>query len=107
MAEVQKLAEVIRAKGIVLGETEVGREFAMKCLHPSDPAVTCQGVPDGGCMPTFMHNYQYVTTIEPAPTGTTTWETDIVLLPHPRHIGYARTTTQGVAGTSYATFVNT
>lgn len=48
-----------------------------------------------------------MTTIEPASTGTTTWETDIVLLPHPRHIGYAKTTTLGVSGTSYVTFVNT
>lgn len=48
-----------------------------------------------------------MTTIEPASTGTTTWETDIVLLPHPRHIGYAKTTTQGVAGTTHVTFVNT
>lgn len=90
MSEVQKLAEVIRAKGIALGDTPVGQEFCLKALHPSDSAATCQGVPDGGSLPTFVHNYQYVSTFG-LPTGGDTAKTysgDLVLYPHPRHMGY-------------------
>lgn len=93
MSEVQKLAEVIRGKGIALGDTPVGQEFCLKALHPSDSAATCHGVPDGGSLPTFVHNYQYVSTFG-LPSGgdtTKTYTGDLVLYPHPRHMGYVQT----------------
>lgn len=106
MSEVQKLSQVIAAKGIALGETEVGKEFALKCLHPSDPTAACVGVPDGGCLPTFMHNYQYTYTIgAPDPTKPT-WDADVVLLPHPYHMGYSLMKSES-AGGDVALFVNT
>lgn len=89
MSEVQKLSQVIAAKGVLLGETEVGKEFALKCLHPSDPTASCVGVPDGGCLPTFMHNYQYTYTIGTTDPSKPTWDADVVIIPHPYHLGYA------------------
>lgn len=90
MSEVQKLREVIAGKGIALGDTPAGQEFCLKALHPSDPTAVCQGVPDGGSLPTFVHNYQYVATFgKPGgESATSPWSADLVLLPHPRHFGY-------------------
>lgn len=79
-----------------LGETELGAQWCLKALHPSDTVVQAPGVPDENCMSTVVLNYQTVHSITvPAGTGDG-WQCDVQLTPHP--IQFARYSTATSAG---------
>lgn len=89
-----------------LGLTENGRLWCMKALHPADPAVVLEGIPDQASCPTVMLNFQSSYTISPAAAATGTWSFDSTLLPHPvNFMAASKTDSVCATGRSYS-FLN-
>lgn len=82
----------------MFGDTPTGRDWCIKALHPSDPAVSVAGVPDQSCASTVFLNWQQTNNIlPPSSTSSSTWSADIHVLPTPFEFGNARTTQSGEA----------
>lgn len=80
----------------MFGDTPTGRDWCIKALHPSDPAVSVVGVPDQSCASTVFLNWQQTNNIlPPSSTSTSTWSADIHVLPTPFEFGNARATQSG------------
>lgn len=77
-----KLRELLNSYGRGFGDTENGKAWCIKALHPSDPLTDVRGVPDQTCMPTTVLNYQQQYGIN-APTANKKWECEIYLLSDP------------------------
>jgi hypothetical protein len=81
------------------GDTPNGRDWCIKALHPSDPAVSITGVPDQSCASTVFVNWQQTTTlVAPAASSGTaqSWGSNIMILPTPSTFGrYTSTTDNG------------
>jgi len=93
MAADNKLKELIMARGLALGETESGRQWCVKALHPAEPLVTLAGIPDEDSYPVVFQNYaQSVTLLNPLPGNEGNWDADVFFFPHPYIIGAVRTT---------------
>lgn len=71
------------ARGNVLGETEAGRDWCIKALHPSDPLTEVRGIPDESASPSLLMNYQATYTMQPQSGSVGNWGFDATLLPHP------------------------
>jgi len=78
-----KLQPVIDSHGLQMGDTEDGRAWCLKALHPASPIVECRGIPDESAVPSAFLNYQSTYTFAPAVGATGTWQFDAALLPHP------------------------
>jgi hypothetical protein len=75
------LKEVIAGRNIVLGDTEDGKTWALKALHPADPLTEVRGVPDQSAVPSVQQNYQWtfsITSPVEAP-----YSVDAFFVPHP------------------------
>lgn len=79
----QKLGDLVRAQTRSLGDTEAGREWCLKALHPSDPIADPGGYPDGTTGSSIQMNYQSTYTLRPQTGATGTWSFDLTLLPNP------------------------
>jgi len=82
------LRTLLATKGVAT--TVSGANWLVKALHPSDPSVYCEGIPDNSCLPTVVQNFQ-MTKVLSAPEATTpsdTWAFNSTLLPHPVNFMY-------------------
>lgn len=81
----QKLRSIIDARALPMGESQTGRDWCIKALHPSDPLTQVRGIPDESAVPSVFLNYQsmYTLTAPTAAAATDTWNFDMALLPHP------------------------
>lgn len=96
---------MIQAKGSVLGDTETGKTWCIKALHPSDPLTDVQGIPDHFSGATTLLNWQRTYTITANTGATGTWDCDITIAPTPSHFGAARRSDS--TGATYYEIVNT
>ncbi len=103
--DAQKLRELIEAKNAPLGETDGGKLWCLKALHPSDPAVDIGGLPDQFSGATTCLNLQQVWPIKPDPGASGTYSVDILFNPDAVSFGYARVSDS--VGTRYVELVNT
>lgn len=78
----QKLRDVIAAHNLPMGQTDEGKDWCIKALHPSDPTTVVRGIPDRSALPSVFMGYQSTQVIE-SPDVNKPWEADIVLLPSP------------------------
>lgn len=82
-AETNKLKSIIQEQKSSLGSSPSGIAWCLKALHPSDPVIDCDGIPDKCSASTFLYNYQSQYTLSPAAGATGTWEFQAALLPNP------------------------
>lgn len=82
--------ELINVQSSLLSETEEGKAWCIKALHPADPVVQVQGIPDKNATPSVMMNYQTRVDLGTPDEESDTWNLDFALLPHPTHFGYVR-----------------
>lgn len=73
---------MIADHNLPLGQTENGKAWALKALHPSDPITTTRGIPDESCVPSVFMNYQSTYTVA-SKNGEDSWGFDMTLTPHP------------------------
>lgn len=85
----QKLGEIIRSQAQLLGDTDTGREWCLKALHPSDPATTGRGIPDGATGSSVILNYMSTYTLGPSSGSEGAWSFDMTLTPNPLVFGAA------------------
>lgn len=87
-----KLKDYIVQKNVVLGNTEDGKSWALKALHPADPLTEVRGIPDESAVPSVFQNFQMTYTLS-NPTASTAgnWEFDLFFLPSPVIFGAIRT----------------
>lgn len=86
------MRELINSKNLPFGETETGREWCIKALHPADPITTANGIPDASSCPSVFQNYQMSYNLQnPNPTAIGNWDADVFFYPHPYLIGAVRT----------------
>lgn len=87
-----KLKDYITQKNVVLGNTEEGKAWALKALHPADPLTEVRGIPDESAVPSVFQNFQMTYNIT-NPTASTVgvWEFDLYLFPSPVVMGALRT----------------
>jgi hypothetical protein len=87
-----KLKDYISQKNVVLGNTEEGKAWALKALHPADPLTEVRGIPDESAVPSVFQNFQMTYNIT-NPTASTVgvWEFDLFLFPSPVILGALRT----------------
>jgi len=90
-----KLRDIITAKGVPFGTTDTGSNWCIKALHPADPLLHVDGIPDQDAQPTVMLNKggEFVIT---APVGATpAWSCDLNMLPSAVTHGYYAATDNG------------
>jgi hypothetical protein len=93
------MRELIGTYGPMLGETEAGRDWCLKALHPADQLVSIEGVPDECSASTTIVNWQQVNKIGAQTGATGTWTADIMMLPAPDAFASIRTVDSvGTAG---------
>lgn len=98
-SQTQKLKDVINARNLGFGNTQPGKDWCIKALHPSDPITEVRGIPDRSAFPTVLQNYQmtYRFTCDSGATGT--WAFEAVQLPHPVQFAVIKVTDS--VGTRY------
>lgn len=79
--------------------------WALKALHPSDPAVDVRGLPDQFSGSTTALNFQQVVSVKPDPAATGTWSCDVLFNPDGVSFGYVRV--QDSIGVRYTELLNT
>jgi len=82
-----ELKGVINAFGRTLGATAQGQAWCLKALHPAEPSVVCEGLPDQFCHPVVQQNFQSIFPIKCGSGATGTWSFALQIIPHP--IGFA------------------
>jgi hypothetical protein len=92
------------SRGMELGQTDSGRDWCLKALHPSDPLTEVRGIPDRSAVPSAFINYQSVFNLSPAAGATGTWAFDGTLLPHP--VGFMNINKLDSVGSSFHDFMN-
>lgn len=85
-----KLKEVLNTKASTFGATEEGAAWCIKALHPSDPMVDVEGIPDESAVPSMFLNFQSTRTLSPQTGATGTWRCDGQLVPHPLSFGWVQ-----------------
>lgn len=88
----------------MFGDTDSGKAWCIKALHPSDPITGVYGIPDRSSAPSLVMNYQTTATITPAVGATGTWEVEMAVLPHP--IGFLWTHVTDSIGNRVGTVLN-
>jgi hypothetical protein len=87
-----KLKDYIIQKNVVLGNTDDGKAWALKALHPADPLTEVRGIPDESAVPSVFQNFQSTYTLSnPSLSTVGNWEFDLFLLPSPVVMGAIRT----------------
>jgi hypothetical protein len=82
---------LIEARSLPLGDTDEGRAWCLKALHPSDPLVEVRGIPDKSAVPSVFVNYQSTFALD-APAGAVgSWGFNLDFLAHP--VGFAHVNT--------------
>lgn len=105
-ANTYKLKEVIEAYKLPLGETESGKAWCLKALHPADPITEVMGVPDQTPSPVTVLNYQQASTII-NPGEDETWECELTFLNDPSIFCAVRTMTSAGDHTTVYNIHNT
>lgn len=101
-----KLKDLILARQIPLGTTESGKAWCLKALHPAEPLVTADGIPDEDSYPVVFQNYaQSVTLNNPTPAVSGNWDADVYFFPHPYIVGSVHTT-DSAGAESWSTILN-
>lgn len=94
------MREIIAAKQLPLGDTQAGKDWCLKALHPADPLTTLDGIPDEDSHCVVVQNFtQNITLTNPEPDSAGNWDADIFFYPHPYLIGAIRTVSAGGATT--------
>lgn len=107
MTTENKLSTLISDHSLPLGNTETGKAWALKALHPSDPITTTRGIPDESSVPSVFMNYQSTYVIEPpADANPAPWSFDMTVTPHP--VSFACYDENNANGqTNYTSLLNT
>lgn len=100
----QQLRTVIDAKGRAFGSTDNGKAWCIKALHPSDPVVEVNGIPDKSAVPSVFMNYQATYTLGTARADTNPWSFDAALVPNP--VGPLWATTNDGTNDHVTTYLN-
>lgn len=103
----QKLREVIEAYGSSLGNTEEGKAWCIKALHPSDPLTEVRGIPDRSAGCTVMLNFQQQVVIAPPTSSAGKWSSEINILPDPIQPLFHYDYDTGSAHAQFGNMVNT
>lgn len=87
-----KLRELIATKNLPMGSTPSGQAWCLKALHPAEPLVTSDGIPDQTSMSTVVQNYaqSYTVTNPLAGIHVGSWGFDLFIYPHPYIFGSLR-----------------
>lgn len=101
----QRLMEVIDSYKVALGETEEGRNWSLKALHPSDPICEVTGVPDQTSCPTTFLNWQQQATVTNPSQGV--WEATITFFADPSVFAHVVTTAPDGTGVVAYNIINT
>jgi len=81
---------LLSSKNIALGDTETGRAWALKALHPADPTCDVRGLPDQSSIPSVFQAYTKTFNLTNATPGTAgIWSFDIYFMSHPLIIAAA------------------
>lgn len=83
-ATTQKMKELILSKNLPFGDTQAGRDWCIKALHPADPLTTLDGIPDECSSSVVNQSYsQTFTVVNPLPNNAGDWHCDVFFYPHP------------------------
>jgi len=101
----QELGKMLELKSMPFGATPQGKEWCLKCLHPSDPLVEIQGIPDENADISVAQNFQMAVKISAPATATASWSLQLAFHAHPVIFGvYA--ITDDHAATTYGIILN-
>jgi len=100
----QTLRKLIDEHNLPFGDTENGKNWCIKALHPSDPLTQVDGIPDDCVQSSILMNYQAAFTFTCNPTATGTWAFQGSIIPHP--IGMACVNTEDNVGNQTLEFLN-
>lgn len=80
-----------------MGSTPSGQAWCLKALHPAEPLVTSDGIPDQTSMSTVVQNYAQSYTVINPQIGILNgnWDFDLFIYPHPYIFGAVRITDAG------------
>jgi hypothetical protein len=89
---------------MILGDSEDGKSWCVKALHPSDPLSEVRGIPDRNATPSVFMNYQTTVTVAPVAGAVGTWEVEMSVIPHPIGLMWSHVTDS--VGNRFATHLN-
>jgi len=79
-----KLSELLTSKAVPLGNSETGRAWCVKALHPADPLCDVRGLPDQSAVPSVFQAYSKQISISNPTAGTAgIWSAEVFLTAHP------------------------
>jgi len=91
----------LEKSGALYGQTQTGKEWCYRALHPAEPGAPKASIPDGGSDDIVVMDYVTTSTLT-APTGTTQgWNVIGQLLPHPIGMVAVTAQDQSIVGNFY------
>lgn len=100
------MKELILSKNLPFGDTQAGRDWCIKALHPADPMTTLDGIPDEDSYPVVVQNYAQTFNVpNPLPSNEGNWSADVYFFPHPYILGAVHTV-DGANGEAWYSLLN-
>jgi len=100
------LKSIVDGYGLPLGDTDTGKAWCLKALHPADPFVEVKGIPDESSVPSVFVNYQTIQLLSPPAGSVDGWNGILSMMPHPINFGTWRTSDLASAHTATGVHLN-
>jgi hypothetical protein len=92
---------------VPLGTTKSGQDWCLKALHPSEPIVTLDGIPDQDACTTVFQAYGMSQSVSKPAGAAGSWNFDAFFFPHPYILGAIYAYDTGAAHSAWTTIYNT